>query len=65
MMSASSACLRGCSWKHLYEMIGKGMVSVLSEVDTVKGEFNVPLMGISKGDVPILCDVMVFFCKTD
>ena len=41
------------------------MVSFFREVNTVEGELDIPVAGIHKGDVQLLCQQLVFLCEID
>ena len=46
-------------------MFSKSMMPSFGEVDAVEGELDIPVAGINKGDVELLCQKFVFLCKAD
>ena len=39
---------------------GESVISVVCEMDTVEGEFNIPVVGVNKGDIQFLCQQLIF-----
>ena len=48
-----------------FQLCCKGVVSALCEVDTVEGEFDVPIGGVDEWDVQMTGDCSVFLCQSD
>lgn len=45
-----------------FQMRSKGVVSSFCEVNTVEGQFDVPVEGVGKGDIETLRKEFIFFC---